>query len=130
MKKQRCDRGFTLIELIFFMVIVSLSLTGIAPLANQVVSKLYLAREYAQAHFLAQAVLEKMKAEFAGGKRFETIIEDGCDRLDGTSWVQGFSWNCQIETAVEGSTTAVAVTISWLDTGEIISRETKLFVVN
>ena len=129
MKRLRCKQGFALIELIFFMVVVSLAIAGIVPLVNQVFSNLHVATEQAQGYFLVQGVLEQIDARNAGGEPFDVIINDinitgsGCKKPDGTLWENGFPWRCQVEGYVAQNQKSVIVTISHIDTNEVVFRD-------
>lgn len=90
------QQGFSLIEFIFWIVVVSVTAAGMIPLVSQVLSTLHLASEGMQAHLLAQAVVEQMNAveENSG---FEQIQAGECRKPDGTPWVgAGLPLTCQV----------------------------------
>ncbi|MBF0175464.1 MAG: prepilin-type N-terminal cleavage/methylation domain-containing protein [Magnetococcales bacterium] len=64
----RLQTGFTLIELIVFIVVVALGLLAVVPLYLQITVGAKSSREMLQAQYLAQERLEQMLAEkYAGG---------------------------------------------------------------
>ena len=127
------ERGVTLIGAVFFVMVISVAMAGLAPLMNQVVSNLHLAHERAQAHFLTQAVLSQMEAAFVTGHTLDALVgeieENGCRQLDGSSWLQGVPWRCQVAQAdLPGEeTVAVTVTLVWIDSGETAASGARLF---
>lgn len=109
------------------MVVVSVAIAGIVPLVNQVFSTLHVVAEGSQGHFLAQAVLEQARAQFAAGKTFDEMDTEECVRWDGAFWEQGSPWNCRIDVSVLQDTATVTVTLSQVDTGEVFVRQEKDF---
>ncbi|MBF0399758.1 MAG: hypothetical protein HQL90_03210 [Magnetococcales bacterium] len=92
------EQGFSLLEFVFWIVVVSVAVTGLIPLVSQLLSTIHLAREGMQAHFLAQAVVAQLNTvdERAGG--FEQIRAGPCLKPDGAPWVgEGIPLSCQIE---------------------------------
>ncbi|MBF0152493.1 MAG: type II secretion system protein [Magnetococcales bacterium] len=67
------DSGFTLIELIVFIVVVSIALLAVVPLYFQVATGAKFAREMMQAQYLAQERLEEMISEKYMGGGFASI---------------------------------------------------------
>ena len=111
MKKSGCEQGFTLIELTFFMVVISLAVVGVAPLVNRVFSNLHMPTAYAQGYFLAQAALEQTYARNNGGEFEQIVFEENCLAPDRTTpLVTGFSMSCRMD--VVGATFDA-------DTGEV-----------
>ncbi|WP_130472691.1 type II secretion system protein [Candidatus Magnetaquicoccus inordinatus] len=55
MKQISCQQGVSLIELLLWIIVISLTATGIIPLFLQVLNNLQRPMEAVQAHFLAQA---------------------------------------------------------------------------
>lgn len=139
MKSVKGGRGATLIELIFFMVVVSLAVVGIVPLVDQVFSSLHVAKEGAQGQFLAQAVLEQAYARNDDGGFDQIISEVNC--LDRFSLASNLPMRCQTE--VVGATfdvdtgdfnckthlgetenyKCITATIRQIDTNEVIARK-------
>ncbi len=94
MNFSRCERGFALIEFIFWMVVISLACAGIIPLVGQVFSTLHQPTEWIRAYFLARAVVEQMDAQ-----TFDQIsASNPCSKPDGTPWVGvDLPWTCQVD---------------------------------
>ncbi|MBF0178930.1 MAG: type II secretion system protein [Magnetococcales bacterium] len=64
----RCSiAGFSLIEVIFFIVIAGISLSAITPLYMTVLSNLHIVSDGLQAEFLAQESLESVAATYGKG---------------------------------------------------------------
>lgn len=90
-------QGFSLIEFVFWIVVVSVIAAGMIPLVGQVLSSLHLATEGMQAHLLAQAVVEQMNG-VEENRGFDQIQGGACLKPDGvTPWVgAGLPFTCQI----------------------------------
>ncbi len=94
MSKDRDNRGFFLVEFIFWMVVVTLAAAGILPLFGQVLTTLHIPVVGLQGYWLAQGVVEQM-----AGVEFEQILPGECRKPDGTTpWVdEATPLTCQVE---------------------------------
>ncbi|MEO5340944.1 MAG: hypothetical protein H7837_10605 [Magnetococcus sp. MYC-9] len=90
--------GFSLIEFIIWLVVVSLAVAGILPLVGQVLASLQPVSEGIQGHFLAQAVVEQINAQEAASG-FDGIQAGACLQADGsTPWVAAeLPFTCHVE---------------------------------
>lgn len=147
-KTGRRSWGFTLIELIFLMVLVSIVAVGVAPLVAQVFSHVHVVKEGVQGHFLLRAVLAQTYARYENGMFDQIVSEENCLDSDGENWTAGFPFHCQMVVvgadfnAVAGTLgcksdlsanegyKCVTVTIRRIDTGGIITQETASFSRN
>ncbi|MBF0369667.1 MAG: type II secretion system protein [Magnetococcales bacterium] len=67
------ETGFTLIELVLFLVVIAIAIGGILPLFLQVLSGINVFREQVQADFLAREILEEIQAQQFRGGGFSAI---------------------------------------------------------
>ena len=99
MSPARARPGFSLIEFIVWMVVISLAAAGLIPLVGQVLTHLHETTDSIQAHFLAQAVVEQMSAQDAAGNGFQQLHGGDCLQPDGlTPWI-GADWplTCHVD---------------------------------
>ncbi|MBF0190854.1 MAG: type II secretion system protein [Magnetococcales bacterium] len=75
MKHKRASQGFTLIEMIFFIVIAGISLAGIVPLYNTVLVNLHVLNDGMQAEYLGLEMVETLVSANAGGAGFANLTE-------------------------------------------------------
>ncbi|MEO5330518.1 MAG: prepilin-type N-terminal cleavage/methylation domain-containing protein [Magnetococcus sp. YQC-5] len=75
MKWKSPSHGFTLIEVIFFIVVVGVSMAGITPLYMTVLSNLHTLNDGMQAEYLGWESVEKLKAAYANGSGFAKLTE-------------------------------------------------------
>ncbi|MEO5344884.1 MAG: type II secretion system GspH family protein [Magnetococcus sp. YQC-9] len=75
MCKKHSATGFTLIEMIFFIVISGISLAGIIPLYNQVLSSLHVLDEGMQAEYLGLEMVETLKSVYNKGNGYANLVE-------------------------------------------------------
>ncbi|MEO5363914.1 MAG: type II secretion system GspH family protein [Magnetococcus sp. DMHC-8] len=146
MNRRRPDQGFSLLELIVWMVVVSLAAAGLIPLFGQVFSSLHWATEGMQGHWLAQAVVEQMNAQDAELGGFEQIRAGECLKPDGlTPWAGDLPLTCQItlrgaeprwaanimectpHAYADGDYKCVTVTLRQRLSGEPVAQVTALF---
>ncbi|MBF0273393.1 MAG: type II secretion system protein [Magnetococcales bacterium] len=75
MKHKRASQGFTLIEVIFFIVIAGVSMAGLVPLYNTVLLNLHVLSDGMQAEYLALEMVETLTAAYAKGAGFANLTE-------------------------------------------------------
>ena len=101
MKRLSCERGFTLIELIIFIVVIGLVMAGMVSVVGQVLSRLHHMPEYIQGYFLVQAMVDQMNAQDAEAEIGE-IVSGSCQQPNGvTPWVAGdVAMTCEVDEVV------------------------------
>lgn len=135
MKNWAKDQGFTLIELIFFMVMLGLVVVGIVPLVDRIFSDLHRVMEYTQGYFLAQGVLEQTYARNEGGAFDQIVWDEACldpnefpslrcemDVVGATFDADTGIFNCTNGYSNENYK-CVTVTIYSIHSNEVIARE-------
>ncbi|MBF0213988.1 MAG: type II secretion system protein [Magnetococcales bacterium] len=75
MSVNRTTGGFSLIEMILFIVVVGISMAGIIPLYNTVLSNLHVISDSMQAEYLALEMAETLRAAYAKGAGFVNVTE-------------------------------------------------------
>ncbi|MBF0126096.1 MAG: hypothetical protein HQM02_02695 [Magnetococcales bacterium] len=75
MGKRLTAGGFTLLEVIFFIVVTGLSLASITPLYMTIFSNLTALNEGMQAEYLGQETVEAMKSAYGKGEGFGKLLE-------------------------------------------------------
>ncbi len=75
MKQKNKQGGFTLIEVIFFIVVTGIAMAGITPLYMQVLSNLHTLNDGMQAEFLGREMSESLRAAYAKGSGFNNLTE-------------------------------------------------------
>ncbi|MBF0136339.1 MAG: prepilin-type N-terminal cleavage/methylation domain-containing protein [Magnetococcales bacterium] len=97
-------KGFTLIELIVFIVVVAVVMAGIVPLYLQVTLGSKNTREMLQAQYLAQERIEQMEAEKSKGGGFTSVTTTNFPNE--TNINIGASLNFDRTVAIQGATLA------------------------
>ncbi|MBF0309083.1 MAG: prepilin-type N-terminal cleavage/methylation domain-containing protein [Magnetococcales bacterium] len=94
--------GFSLIELIIFLVVVSVAFAGLVPLYSSVLRSSFL-RESVQGRFLADQVLEQMRAEVGelGSTGFDNITSAKYPSQNGIDIGATVTFNRQV--TIEGA---------------------------
>lgn len=98
--------GFSLLELIFFLVVAGISMAGITPLYLQVLSTLHILDDGLQAEYLGLETVESMKAAYGNGSGFANLTEANFPSQTGIS-IGGtitFDRTVEIEGMVPGQT--------------------------
>ena len=125
--------GLTLIELIFFIVVISIVAATMAPLFSQLFSTLHVVSEGVQGHYLVQERLEKMTAKMRTDQAdwFPNLQDQSVTiNLDGVQFVR----TVQVQGAILNGTDlactgsphtsevfkCVTVSVSRADTGEFL----------
>ncbi|MBF0416840.1 MAG: type II secretion system protein [Magnetococcales bacterium] len=75
MNGRRKAAGFTLFELILFIVVTSISLAGIIPLYNNVLTGLQVVDELTQAEYLGLEMVETLRSVYNEGIGYANLIE-------------------------------------------------------
>ncbi|MBF0163268.1 MAG: prepilin-type N-terminal cleavage/methylation domain-containing protein [Magnetococcales bacterium] len=75
MRGHRGAAGFSLIEMIFFIVVLGISMAGIIPLYNNVLSNLHVMDEGMQAEYLGLEMVETLKSVYNKGAGFIKIVD-------------------------------------------------------
>jgi hypothetical protein len=91
-------RGASLLELLLWIMVISLAAAGMIPLFTQVLSHLHAPMQGIQAHFLAQAVIEQMNSLDAEEGDLARLPSGECLQPDGsTPWADAaHPFSCQI----------------------------------
>ena len=132
MNGRRRHAGFTLIELIFFIVVVAIAAAAMAPLFGQALSGLDGIGERVQAHYLVQEWLETRAVEPFPGIADET----GTVTLDGIPFTReqsvegaaldGTTLACTGSPHVDEAFKCVTVTVRRAGAGEILASGRKM----
>ncbi|MBF0185271.1 MAG: hypothetical protein HQM06_12920 [Magnetococcales bacterium] len=94
------QRGASLLELLIWIMVISVAVAGIIPLYLQTLSHLHSPMEGMQAHLLAQAVVEQLQAIDANSASDLSQLPSGeCRQPDGvTPWVDpSLPLRCRID---------------------------------
>ena len=117
--RRRRQRGFTLIEILVTLLIVSSGLLGFAALLNKSNRHAYLGR---QETMLAYDLRERMRANRAGalGGVYTLATRDAASHPDARDWVDTLvdslpDADAAVSTAPSGDGLAVTITIKWVD---------------
>lgn len=118
----RRQRGFTLIEILVTLLIVSSGLLGFAALLNKSIVSNRHAYLLSQATMLAYDLTERMRANRAGavGGVYTLATRDAATHPDARDWVETLvealpDADVAVSTAPSGDGLAVTITIKWVD---------------
>ncbi|HEY0885924.1 MAG TPA: type IV pilus modification protein PilV [Ramlibacter sp.] len=118
----RRQRGFTLIEILVTLLIVSSGLLGFAALLNKSIVSNRHAYLVSQATMLAYDLTERMRANRAGalGGVYTLATRDAASHPDARDWVETLAdalpdGDAAVSTAPSGDGLAVTITIKWVD---------------
>ncbi|NKE65925.1 type IV pilus modification protein PilV [Ramlibacter sp. RBP-2] len=118
----RRQRGFTLIEILVTLLIVSSGLLGFAALLNKSIVSNRHAYLVSQATMLAYDLTERMRANRAGalGGVYTLASREAASHPDARDWVEALvdalpDGDAAVSTAPSGDGLAVTITIKWVD---------------
>lgn len=118
----RRQRGFTLIEILVTLLIVSSGLLGFAALLNKSIASNRHAYLVSQATMLAYDLTERMRANRVGaaGGAYTLATRDAASHPDARDWVETLAdalpdGDAAVTTAPSGDGLAVTITIKWVD---------------
>lgn len=98
MKRRVKQKGFTLIEVIFFIVVVGIAMAGITPLYMQVLSGLHVLNEGMQAEFLGREMSESLRAAYGkDGSGFVNLTQANFPSQTGIDLGSGFQFDRTVE---------------------------------
>lgn len=119
---KRCERGFTLIEVLVAIVVMAISLTGVAMMSSSTMVADTSGRQQVAATLLAQEKLEQLRSLRRSDDDWDTGThsESGLDE-DGTSGGGPYTREWEVEEDYNGRNNfaRVTVVVSW-GNGEVV----------
>ena len=126
MKRLSNQKGFTLLELLIALTILTIGLLGLAGLHIAAIQGNVSGFKISTAAAVAQERIEELKALDASA----TALSAGAHADDGNQVVQGITYNrsytIQDNTPVTGTST-ITLTVTWVEPGTGVTRNTRVF---
>ena len=126
MKRLSNQKGFTLLELLIALTILTIGLLGLAGLHIAAIQGNVSGFKISTAAAVAQERIEELKALDASA----TALTAGAHADDGNQVVQGITYNrsytIQDNTPVTGTST-ITLTVTWVEPGTGVTRNTSVF---
>ena len=126
MKRLSNQKGFTLLELLIALTILTIGLLGLAGLHIAAIQGNVSGFKISTAAAVAQERIEELKALDASA----TALSAGAHADDGNQVVQSITYNrsytIQDNTPVTGTST-ITLTVTWVEPGTGVTRNTRVF---
>ncbi len=126
MKRLSNQKGFTLLELLIALTILSIGLLGLAGLHVAAIQGNVSGFKISTAAAVAQERIEELKALDASA----AALSAGAHTNDGSSVIQGITYNrsytIQDNTPVTGTST-ITLTVTWVEPKTHVTRNTSVF---
>ncbi len=126
MKRLSNQKGFTLLELLIALTILTIGLLGLAGLHIAAIQGNVSGFKISTAAAVAQERIEELKALDASA----AALTAGAHAADGNQVVQGITYNrsytIQDNTPVTGTST-ITLTVTWVEPGTGVTRNTSVF---
>lgn len=126
MKRLSNQKGFTLLELLIALTILTVGLLGLAGLHIAAIQGNVSGFKISTAAAVAQQRIEELKALDSSA----AALSDGAHANDGNQVVQGITYNrsytIQDDTPVTGTST-ITLTVQWVEPKTGITRNTSVF---
>ncbi len=126
MKRLSNQKGFTLLELLIALTILTIGLLGLAGLHIAAIQGNVSGFKISTAAAVAQERIEELKALDASA----AALTAGAHADDGNQVVQGITYNrsytIQDNTPVTGTST-ITLTVTWVEPGTGVTRNTRVF---
>ncbi len=141
--RQHLQRGFTLLEVLIALLVLSIGLLGLAGLQSIGLRSTHGASLTSQASMLAYDMADRIRANPDAGATYAGFVTDCPDPVPTTPLEDADlgEWSCSIETLLPGGVGRIArvvngaverytITIEWLDTQTADPDDPWTFVLN